>query len=123
MFIPGGYRTMITVTEAAQKEIVHLIENQKEPVKGVRVKADPISPLRANYRLAFVAEGQEEENDHVEPFDGFNIYVDPDSVNYVQDITIDFVDSLMGRGFKIENPHIGRDEWILCLLQINHHRK
>ena len=49
--------------------------------------------------------GQEEEEDEVTPFDGFNIYVDPESAPYAQDITLDFVDSLMGRGFKIENPN------------------
>ena len=96
---------MITVTEAAQKEIVNLMDSQEATVKGVRVKAEAISPLRANFRLAFVTEGQEEDGDQVQPFEGFGVYVDPDSVDYVQDITIDFVDGPMGRGFKIENPH------------------
>ncbi len=95
----------ITVTEAAQKEVVNLIRNQESAIVGVRVKAEAVSPLQANYRLAFVARGQEEEADEVTPFDGFNIYVDPESAPYAQDITLDFVDSLMGRGFKIENPN------------------
>jgi len=96
---------MITVTEAAQKEIRNLMDSQEAAVKGVRVKAEAISPLRANFRLAFVTEGQEKDDDQAQPFEGFNVYVDSDSVDYVQDITIDFVDGLMGRGFKIENPH------------------
>ena len=96
---------MITVTEAAQKEICALIEGQEAPVRGVRIKAEPISPLRANYRLAFVAEGEEHPGDQVEAYDGFSVYVDPESLTYVQDITVDFIDGLMGRGFKIENPN------------------
>ena len=96
---------MVNVTETAQKEIVRLMEAQETPVKGVQVKAEAISPLRANFHLGFVSEGQENADDEVLPFEGFNIYVDSDSVNYVQDITIDFVDSAMGRGFKIDNPH------------------
>ena len=96
---------MITVTEAAQEEIAKLMESQETPIKGVQVKAEAISPLRANYRLAFVAEGPENPDDDVIPFNGFNLYVDSESANYVQDITLDFVDGLMGRGFKIENPH------------------
>ncbi len=95
----------ITVTEAAQKEVVNLIRNQESAIVGVRVKAEAVSPLQANYRLAFVASGQEEADDDVTPFEGFNVYVDPDSAPYAEDITLDFVDGLMGRGFKIENPN------------------
>ena len=96
---------MVTVTEIAQQEIVKMMESQKTPIIGVRVKAEVVSPLQATFRLAFVAEGQEEDDDEVISCEGFNIYVDPESVPYVQDITVDFVDSLMGRGFKIDNPN------------------
>ena len=95
----------ITVTEAAQKEIAILMGKQKTPILGVRVKADAVSPLQANFRMAFVAEGQQKDDDEIISFGDFNIYVDAESVNYAQDITLDFVDSLMGRGFKIENPN------------------
>ena len=96
---------MVNVTEAAQEEILKLMKDQEEPAKGVRVKAEALSPLQANYRLSFVLEGQESQDDTVDSFEGFGVYVDPESVNYVQDITIDFVDSVMGKGFKIENPN------------------
>ena len=95
----------ITVTEAAQKEVLTLKENQETTIIGVRVKAEAISPLQANFRLAFVGEGQEEEGDEIIPYEGFNVYIDRESVPFSQDITLDFVDSLMGRGFKIENPN------------------
>jgi Fe/S biogenesis protein NfuA len=95
----------ITVTEAAKKEVVNLIRNQESAIVGVRVKAEAVSPLQANYRLAFVASGQEDEEDDVTPFDGFNVYIDTESAPYAQDIILDFVDGLMGRGFKIENPN------------------
>jgi Fe/S biogenesis protein NfuA len=96
---------MVTVTEVAQKEIVDMMEAQKTPIKGVRVKAEAVSPLQANFRLSFVAEDQEEDGDEVIPFEGFNIYIDSKSAPYAQDIVLDFVDSLMGRGFKIDNPN------------------
>ena len=95
----------ITVTEAAQKEVLTLMENQETTIIGVRVKAEAISPLQANFRLAFVGEGQEEEGDEIIPYEGFNVYIDRESAPFSQDITLDFVDSLMGRGFKIENPN------------------
>ena len=95
----------ITVTEAAQKEVVQLIEGQETTVTGVRISAEATSPLKANYRLAFVAEGQENAEDVVIPYDGFNVFVDPESASYVQDVTLDFIDGLMGRGFKIDSPN------------------
>ena len=96
---------MITVTDAAREEIVKLMEKQEQPVKGVRIKAEASSPLQANFRLRFVAEDQEEATDVITEFEGFNIYVDPDSLSYVEEITVDFVESLAGRGFKIESPN------------------
>ena len=95
----------ITVTDVAQTEITRLIYEQDQGIAGVRIAAEATSPLQANYRLAFVAEGQDTDRDTAIPFDGFNIYIDEDSVPYAQDITLDFVDGLMGRGFKIDNPH------------------
>ncbi len=95
----------ITVTDVAQTEITRLIYEQDQGIAGVRIAAEATSPLQASYRLAFVAEGQDTDRDTAIPFDGFNIYIDEDSVPYAQDITLDFVDGLMGRGFKIDNPH------------------
>ena len=95
----------ITVTEMAQSEVVRLMKDQSTPIVGVRITAEASSPLRATYRLAFVAEGQSTEKDIVVEFNGFNIYIDKSSEPFTQDITLDFVDGLMGRGFKIDNPH------------------
>jgi Fe/S biogenesis protein NfuA len=95
----------ITVTDVAQIEVKRLMEDQDTPIIGVRVTAEATSPLRANYRLAFVAEGQDTETDTVIEHDGFNVFIDEASTKFTQDITLDFVDGLMGRGFKIENPH------------------
>ena len=96
---------MITVTDTAREEILELMKKQEQPVKGVRIKAEALSPLQANFRLRFVSEDQEEETDIITEFEGFNVYVDPDSVSYVDQVTVDFVESLAGRGFKIENPN------------------
>jgi Fe/S biogenesis protein NfuA len=95
----------ITVTDIAQTEVKRLMEDQETPIIGVRVTAEATSPLQANYRLAFVAEGQDSPTDTVLEYDGFNVYIDEASTKFTQDITLDFVDGLMGRGFKIENPH------------------
>ncbi len=95
----------ITVTDIAQREITRLVHEQEQVITGVRITAEATSPLQANHRLAFVTEGQITDRDTAIPFDGFNVYIDENSAPYTQDITLDFVDGLMGRGFKIDNPH------------------
>ena len=95
----------ITVTDIAQQEVARLIKEQDTAIVGVRISADASSPLKATYRLAFVAEGQSTPKDIVLEYEGFNVYIDEASAPFAQDITLDFVDGLMGRGFKIENPH------------------
>lgn len=96
---------MITVTDDAREEIIKLMEKQEQPVLGVRIKAEAISPLQANYRLRFVTDEQIDDDDNVIEFEGFNIYVDQDSMSYVDEVSVDFIESLAGRGFKIENPN------------------
>ena len=95
---------MINVSEMALNKINELIENTDQPVQGIRIIAEAISPLKAEYSLAFVQQGEEQPDDEVVNFDSFNLYVDPDSMEYVEGATIDFVENAMGGGFMVESP-------------------
>lgn len=95
---------MLTITDLAQTKIVELIGKSPNPVKGLRIGATSVSPLKVDYRMAFIAEGQENDDDDVLSFDSFDVYVDPDSSDNVQEATVDYVEGLMGSGFKIERP-------------------
>ena len=95
---------MLTITDLAQSKIAELIGKSPNPVKGLRIGATSVSPLKVDYRMAFIAEGQESDDDTVIPYDGFDVYVDRDSCDNVQEATVDYVEGLMGSGFKIERP-------------------
>lgn len=45
------------------------------------------------------------EYDKIVSVDNVSILVDPTSLVYLEGATIDFVDSLIGGGFRIENPN------------------
>ena len=45
------------------------------------------------------------ENDRVFDYDGVRVLVDEISIGYLSGAKIDYVDELMGSGFKIENPN------------------
>ena len=95
---------MLTITDLARKKIVDLIDKSPNPVKGLRIGATSVSPLKVDYRMAFIGEGQEHGDDAVIPFDGFDVYVESASGDNVREATVDYVEGLMGSGFKIERP-------------------
>ena len=95
---------MITITEAARKKIVELKENTGKPIKGLRIRAEARSPLKVNYQMAFILDGQDEPGDTVVNFEVFDVVIDPDSLPHAEDATIDYVDGLTGSGFKIDAP-------------------
>jgi len=55
------------------------------------------------YGMAF--EETPKEFDKVVAVDGVSLIIDSTSLMYLQGATIDYVDSLMGGGFRIDNPN------------------
>ena len=49
--------------------------------------------------------GEARPYDHVIEQEGIKVFVDPTSMMYLGGATIDYVDSLMGGGFSIDNPN------------------
>jgi len=46
-----------------------------------------------------------EADDNVFEQDGLKIFVDPLSLQYMEGAEVDYVDDVLGGGFKIENPN------------------
>ncbi len=101
---------MVEITDQARLKIAELMEKSETGVLGLRLGAESVSPLKINFSLAFIADGQEKPDDTVIPFDGFDLYVDPDSAPNIEEAVVDYVDGLMGSGFKIENPSLAKPE-------------
>jgi iron-sulfur cluster assembly protein len=57
-----------------------------------------------SYGMAFESNIQEYDT-VVEVGDGVRVVIDDTSLMYLQGATIDYVDSLMGGGFRIDNPN------------------
>ncbi|RMD92741.1 MAG: iron-sulfur cluster assembly accessory protein [Calditrichaeota bacterium] len=96
---------MITVTEAAQERFRTILKEENREGQGIRVTAHRgASPFSVEYSLAFVEPGEEHPADEIIEFEGFKIYVDPQSAPLVEGATIDFVHGLQESGFKITNP-------------------
>lgn len=93
---------IVTITEAAGREIARLLAEDGREGVGVRlaVKGGGCSGL--SYHIDF---GTRKENDYTDEQHGFSLFVDPKSGLYLKDVTLDFNTGLSGRGFRWVNPH------------------
>lgn len=95
----------VTITENAQKKFASVLQDESRQGHGIRITARRgMSPFSVEYGLSFVEAGQEHPADEVLEFDGFKIYVDPQSKPLVEGATVDYVHGLNESGFKITNP-------------------
>jgi Fe/S biogenesis protein NfuA len=95
---------MLQITEAAQAKIAELISANEEAIAGLRVGATVRSPFKVDYKLAFMASHQATPNDIKVECNGFDVYMDADSQPLLEEASVDYVDGLMGSGFKVETP-------------------
>ena len=95
---------MLTITEAAEKKIVELVTESEKPIKGLRIGAHLDTAQQVDYKLAFISDEQIVAEDQIANFESFNVYIDSDSAELLAEAKVDYVDGLMGSGFKIESP-------------------
>jgi len=95
---------VLSVSAPAAAKIRELLEQRGIPSHALRVFVSGGGCSGLQYGMAFEAEPQEFDT-VVEAEPGVRLIVDPTSVLYLGGATIDFVDSLMGGGFRIDNPN------------------
>ena len=94
---------ILSVTPAAVEVIRNLLQQRNIPNHSLRVFVSGGGCSGMQYGMAF--EESPKEFDKVVAMDGVSLIVDSTSLMYLQGATIDYVDSLMGGGFRIENPN------------------
>lgn len=95
---------LVSVTESAAQQIKRLLDHEgKAETHGLRMKVVGGGCSGLQYQLAFDAE--QRENDNVLTESGVKLLIDEKSALYLMGTTLDYVDSLMESGFKIQNPN------------------
>ena len=94
---------MLSLTPSALKAVNRFITTSADPVAGLRihVQGGGCSGLQYGMKL----ETEKADDDMAIEIDGVTILVDPFSAPMLDGVTVDFVDSLSGSGFKFENPN------------------
>jgi Fe/S biogenesis protein NfuA len=101
----SGNAPQLSITENAVKYIAEMRERLGLPVKGIRVRTTPRSPLRADFAISFVpAEEPESPTAFIQSTEGLDIYIAPESAPYLEGATIDLVFRLIGSELKVLAP-------------------
>lgn len=94
---------MITLTPNAITAVERFIKGANTQVAGLRIAISGGGCSGFQYGMSL--EEAKNEDDTVLEFGEVTLLVDPLSAPMLEGVTIDFVDSLNGSGFKFENPN------------------
>ena len=97
----------ISITERAVKEVKRIIEDQNLPeTTALRVGVKGGGCSGFSYTLGF--DDTFSEIDQITEIGDIKIVCDPKSFLYLNNTEVDFEESLMGRGFKFQNPNASK---------------
>ena len=95
--------TVVSLTDAAAAKLAVLTKEEAAPEIGLRVYV--YSGGCSGYRYGMMLEDAPTPEDKVLQASGIKVYVDGQSIDLLQGSQIDYVDTLMGAGFTVNNPN------------------
>ncbi len=94
---------IVRLTDAAADKLRELTADEANPAIGLRVYV--YSGGCSGFRYGMMLEDQPTADDLTIESQGIRVYVDGDSTQYLVGSEIDYVDTLMGAGFTVNNPN------------------
>ena len=95
---------MVTVTAKAAEKIQEFMKEEAESPEYLRVYVQGGGCSGLSYGMGF--EKAAEEDDLIIEENGVKVIVDSMSQDHLKDANVDYIESLMGSGFKINNPNV-----------------
>src|SRR5712692_7460214 len=94
--------SIINMTPTAADKVHELLTQENDPGLGLRIFVAGGGCSGLQYGMTL---DEEQEGDTVIMQEGFKVLVDEMSVGYITGSEVDYVDSLMGAGFTVNNPN------------------
>ena len=94
---------VVSLTDAAVGKLRELTKEETNAAIGLRVYV--YSGGCSGFRYGMMLEDAPTPEDNVLDASGIKVYVDGQSINLLQGSQIDYVDTLMGAGFTVNNPN------------------
>ena len=95
--------TQITLTETAASAVSDLLK--KRNLEGYALRVYVAGGGCSGFQYGMALEGNIRDTDLVFEEYGVKVVIDEISIDYLNGATIDYVDEIMGSGFKITNPN------------------
>ena len=95
--------TVVSLTDAAVSKLLELTKEETNPDVGLRVYV--YSGGCSGFRYGMMLEDAPTPEDQILEASGIKVYVDGQSISLLQGSQIDYVDTLMGAGFTVNNPN------------------
>ena len=93
----------LSLTDAAAGKLKELTAGETNPAIGLRVYV--YSGGCSGFRYGMMLEDAPTAEDRTIESNGVRVYVDGESSQYITGSEIDYVDTLMGAGFTVNNPN------------------
>jgi iron-sulfur cluster assembly protein len=90
------------MTPTAVEKVQELLTQENDPSLGLRIFVAGGGCSGLQYGMTL---DEEQEGDTVIPQGEFKVFVDEMSLEYIKGSQVDYVDSLMGAGFTVNNPN------------------
>jgi iron-sulfur cluster assembly protein len=95
--------TVVSLSDAAVSKLRELTKEETNPAIGLRVYV--YSGGCSGFRYGMMLEDAPTPEDKILDASGIKVYVDGNSVDLLKGAEIDYVDTLMGAGFTVNNPN------------------
>jgi iron-sulfur cluster assembly protein len=94
--------SVLTMTSAAADKVRELIKQENDPALGLRVFVAGGGCSGLQYGMTL---DEEQDGDTIVTVSDIRVFVDDMSLGYITGSEVDYVDSLMGAGFTVNNPN------------------
>jgi iron-sulfur cluster assembly accessory protein len=94
----------VLLTKKAEEKVREIMSEQPEPYAGLRIQVVGGGCSGFQYRMGF-DKNFNDQSDAVFEYDGLKVFVDKQSLLYMEGAEVDYVEGLHGAGFKFNNPN------------------
>jgi len=94
--------SIMTITPAASEKVRELLKQENDPSLALRIFVAGGGCSGLQYGMTL---DEAQDGDTIISQSDFNVLVDEMSLSYINGSEVDYVDSLMGAGFTVNNPN------------------
>jgi iron-sulfur cluster assembly accessory protein len=94
--------SILSITPAASEKVHELLKQENDPSLGLRIFVAGGGCSGLQYGMTI---DETQDGDTIILQGDFNVLVDEMSLGYINGSEVDYVDSLMGAGFTVNNPN------------------